>query len=896
MPSSNDIRATFLDYFARHGHTPVASSPLVPRNDPTLLFTNAGMVQFKNVFTGQERLPYSRAVSAQKCVRAGGKHNDLDNVGYTARHHTFFEMLGNFSFGDYFKPDAIELAWSLLTRDFGLPPEKLLVTVFSEDEDAAVLWRKIAGLADDRIIRIPTSDNFWRMGDTGPCGPCSEIFYDHGAQIPGGPPGSPDEDGDRFIEIWNLVFMQYEEGPPGTRVALPRPSIDTGMGLERFAAILQGVHDNYDTDTFRALIAASAEATGVPADGPHRISHRVVADHLRSTSFLIADGVLPSNEGRGYVLRRIMRRAMRHLHRMGAKEPVFYRLVPALVRQMGVAYPELGQAEALISGTLKLEETRFKTMLDRGLSLLDAELARVGESEDLPGDVAFKLYDTFGFPLDLTQDALRDQGRAVDLPGFEAAMAQQRARARAAWSGSGEAATENVWFDVRERVGSTEFLGYSTEHAEGSITALIVDGAPSDAAQTGDAVSVILNQTPFYAESGGQVGDTGRITGAGDLVIRVTDTQKKLSDLFVHIGIVESGTARVGASVVAEVDHTRRSAIRAHHSATHLLHEGLRRLLGPHVMQKGSLNAPDRLRFDVSQPRPVTPEELTAVEATVNARIRENSEVTTRLMTPEAAVAEGAMALFGEKYGDEVRVVAMGTGDPDKPAWSIELCGGTHVRRTGDIGLFRIVGETGVSAGVRRIEAVTGAAAEALMLENERRLLEVAGALRTSPAELPERVAALVEDRRRLERLVADLQTKLATGGGAADAEDVAGVKFAARNLGDVPARDLKGIAEAIGKQIESGVVALVSTADGKASVVVAVSPDLTSRISAVDLVRLASAAVGGRGGGGRPDLAQAGGPDAAAADEALGAVRAALAQYQPDWNREVTLAQKGTS
>jgi alanyl-tRNA synthetase len=878
MPSSNDIRATFLDYFARHGHTPVASSPLVPRNDPTLLFTNAGMVQFKNVFTGQERRPYARAVTAQKCVRAGGKHNDLDNVGYTARHHTFFEMLGNFSFGDYFKPDAIELAWSLLTRDFGLPPDRLLVTVYSEDEDAAALWRKIAGLSDDRIIRIATADNFWRMGDTGPCGPCSEIFYDHGAHIAGGPPGSPDEDGDRFIEIWNLVFMQYEEGPPGTRVALPRPSIDTGMGLERFAAILQGVHDNYDTDTFRALIAASAEVTGVPADGPYRISHRVVADHLRSTSFLIADGVMPSNEGRGYVLRRIMRRAMRHLHRMGAKEPVFYRLVPALVRQMGVAYPELGQAEALITGTLKLEESRFKTMLDRGLSLLDAELARVGDSDDLPGDVAFKLYDTFGFPLDLTQDALRDQGRAVDLAGFDAAMAQQRARARAAWSGSGEAATENVWFDVRERVGATEFLGYSTEHAEGSITALIVDGASSDAAQAGATVSVILNQTPFYAESGGQVGDTGRITGAGDLVIRVTDTQKKLTDLFVHVGIVESGTARVGASVVAEVDHTRRGAIRAHHSATHLLHEGLRRLLGPHVMQKGSLNAPDRLRFDVSQPRPVTPEELAAVEATVNARIRENTEVTTRLMTPEAAVAEGAMALFGEKYGDEVRVVAMGTGDPDKPAWSIELCGGTHVRRTGDIGLFRIVGETGVSAGVRRIEAVTGAAAEALMLENERRLLEVAGALRTSPAELPERVAALVEDRRRLERLVADLQTKLATGGGAAEAEDVAGVKFAARNLGDVPARDLKGIAEAIGKQIESGVVALVSTADGKASVVVAVSPDLTARFSAVDLVRAASAAVGGRGGGGRPDLAQAGGPDAAGADQALAQVRAALA------------------
>jgi alanyl-tRNA synthetase len=878
MPSSNDIRATFLDYFARHGHTPVASSPLVPRNDPTLLFTNAGMVQFKNVFTGQERRPYSRAASAQKCVRAGGKHNDLDNVGYTARHHTFFEMLGNFSFGDYFKPDAIELAWTLLTRDFALPKDRLLVTVYAEDDDAASLWRRIAGLPEDRIIRIATADNFWRMGDTGPCGPCSEIFYDHGPHIAGGPPGSADQDGDRFIEIWNLVFMQFEEGPPGTRVSLPRPSIDTGMGLERFAAILQGVHDNYDTDTFRALIAASAEATGVPADGAHRVSHRVIADHLRSTSFLIADGVLPGNEGRGYVLRRIMRRAMRHLHMMGARDPVFFRLVPALVRQMGAAYPELGQAEVLITETLRLEETRFKTMLDRGLTLLDAELARLGEAEALPGEVAFKLYDTFGFPLDLTQDALRDQGRAVDLPGFDAAMAQQRARARAAWSGSGEAATETVWFDVREQKGATEFLGYSTESAEAVIGALVVDGASVPVAEAGAAVAVILNQTPFYAESGGQVGDTGRITGAGGLVLRITDTQKKLGDLFVHSGVVEAGEARVGDAVVAEVDHTRRGAIRAHHSATHLLHEGLRRRLGTHVMQKGSLNAPDRLRFDVSQPRPVTAEELAAVEAEVNARIRENSEVTTRLMTPEAAVAEGAMALFGEKYGDEVRVVSMGVGDAARPAWSIELCGGTHVRRTGDIGLFRIVGETGVSAGVRRIEAVTGEAAEAWVLANERRLLEVAAALRTSPAEVPERVAALVEERRRLERVVADLQTKLATGGGAAEAEDVGGVRFAGRNLGDVPARDLKGLAEAILKQVASGVVALVSTAEGKASVVVAVSADLTGRFSAVELVRAASAAVGGRGGGGRPDLAQAGGPDGAGADAALAAVRGALA------------------
>jgi alanyl-tRNA synthetase len=875
MPSSNDIRATFLDFFTRHGHQPVASSPLVPRNDPTLLFTNAGMVQFKNVFTGQERRPYSRAVTAQKCVRAGGKHNDLDNVGYTARHHTFFEMLGNFSFGDYFKHDAIELAWTLITRDYGLPVEKLLVTVFSEDEEAAGLWRKIAGLSDDKIIRIPTSDNFWRMGDTGPCGPCSEIFYDHGPDIPGGPPGSPDEDGDRFIEIWNLVFMQFEEGPPGTRVPLPRPSIDTGMGLERISAILQGVHDNYDTDVFRALIAASAEATGQPADGPARTSHRVVADHLRSTSFLIADGVLPSNEGRGYVLRRIMRRAMRHLHMMGARDPVFYKLVPALVRQMGAAYPELGRAETLIAETLHLEETRFRSMLERGLSLLSDEILKVDEGAPLPGEVAFKLYDTYGFPLDLTQDALRESGRSVDVAGFDAAMADQRARARAAWSGSGEAATERVWFELREVLGGTEFLGYSTEQAEGEIRALIVGGASVTTAAAGTEAALILNQTPFYAESGGQVGDQGFVTADG-FRFRVTDTQKKLG-LFVHLGVVEEGEARIGMPVVASVDHARRSNIRAHHSATHLLHEALRRQLGTHVAQKGSLNAPDRLRFDVSHNKPMTPAELAAAEREVNVRVRENTEVTTRLMTPEAAVAEGAMALFGEKYGDEVRVVSMGRGDDAKTAWSIELCGGTHVRRTGDIGLFRIVGETGVSAGVRRVEAVTGVAAEALMAENDRRLLEVAAALKASPAEVPERVLALIEERRRLERQVSDLTRKLATGGSAAEVEDIGGIKLAARNVGDVPARELKGLAEAIGGQLGSGVVALVSTAEGKASIVVAVSADLTGRFSAVDLVRAASAAVGGKGGGGRPDLAQAGGPDAARAEDALAAVRAAL-------------------
>ncbi|WP_025318900.1 alanine--tRNA ligase [Granulibacter bethesdensis] len=879
MATSNDIRATFLNYFARNGHEVVDSSPLVPRNDPTLLFVNSGMVQFKNVFTGQERRPYSRATTSQKCVRAGGKHNDLDNVGYTARHHTFFEMLGNFSFGDYFKEQAITHAWNVVTREFGLPAEKLLVTVYQDDDDAARLWKSIAGLPEERIIRIASSDNFWRMGDTGPCGPCSEIFYDHGPSIPGGPPGSPDEDGDRFIEIWNLVFMQYEEGPPGTRVNLPRPSIDTGMGLERLAAVLQGKHDNYDTDTLRALIVASAEATGQDPDGPHKTSHRVVADHLRSTSFLMADGVLPSNEGRGYVLRRIMRRAMRHAHLMGMTEPLLYRLVPALVRQMGAAYGELVQAQSLITETLRLEETRFKAMLDRGLAMLSDEVGKLGEGQTLSGDVAFKLYDTYGFPLDLTQDALREQGRAVDVAGFDAAMTEQRRRARAAWSGSGDAAQEGVWFEIRDRVGGTEFLGYSTEKAEAEIIALVANGALTETAPAGTEVAVVLNQTPFYGESGGQVGDTGIITGPNGLRIIISDTQKKLGDVFVHLGRVESGLAQIGQPVEVVVDHQRRSAIRAHHSATHLLHEALRRRLGTHVAQKGSLNAPDRLRFDVSQPTPITRDDLAVVEAEVNALIRQNSPVNTRLMTPEQAVAEGAMALFGEKYGDEVRVVSMGAPvEEGKPAYSIELCGGTHVGRTGDIGLFRITGESAVSAGVRRIEAVTGEAALAQIAEAERRLQETASLLRVAPGDVTTRVASLLEERKKLEAQLADAQRKLATGGAADKVEEVGGVKLAARNLGDVAPKELKGLAEAIARQLESGVVALVSTAEGKASVVVGVTADLTSRFDAVTLVRAASAAVGGKGGGGRPDMAQAGGPDAAQADAALQAVRDAMA------------------
>ncbi len=874
MPSSNDIRAAFIEFFVRNGHQHVSSSSLVPRNDPTLLFTNSGMVQFKNVFTGQEKRPYKTATTAQKCVRAGGKHNDLDNVGYTARHHTFFEMLGNFSFGDYFKDVAIENAWKLLTKDFGIDGNKLLVTVFSEDDDAATLWRKIAGLPDHRIIRINSSDNFWRMGDTGPCGPCSEIFYDHGPTVAGGPPGSAEENGDRFIEIWNLVFMQFEEDPPGTRTALPRPSIDTGMGFERFVAVMQGHHNNYDIDMMRALVVASAEVTGLPPDGAFQTSHRVVADHLRSTSFLIADGVLPARDGRGYVLRRIMRRAMRHLHMMGTREASFHRLVPALVRQMGAAYPELTRAEPLIIETMRLEEDRFKAMLERGLGLLEEETSRLGSGDLLPGSVAFKLYDTFGFPLDLTQDALREQGRGVDTAGFDVAMQEQRVRARAAWAGSGESATERVWFDVRERTGSTEFLGYATEKAEGKVISLVVNGGELSSAGPSQAVAIILNQTPFYAESGGQVGDSGEISGPDGLLIQITDTKKRMGDVTVHYGTVLSGRIDVGAAVLAVVDHSRRSAIRSHHSATHLLHAALREQLGSHVAQKGSLNATDRLRFDVSQPTPISRDILDAVEVAVNERIRENSVVTTRLMTPDAAVAEGAMALFGEKYGDEVRVVSMGGATNAQTPFSVELCGGTHVHRTGDIGLFKIVSEGAVSAGVRRVEAVAGASAIELSIAVDRRLAAVSDLVRSGSNDVVQRIEQLVDERKRLERQVSELQRKLVTGSHAADVQQIGSFKLLAQILSDIPGKELKTVAEGLLVRIGSGVVALASTADNKVSVAVAVSHDVIEYINAVDLVRAASAAVGGKGGGGKPEFAQGGGPNYESASAALEAVK----------------------
>ena len=891
MQTVSEIRTAFLDFFAREGHEVVSSSPLVPLNDPTLLFTNAGMVQFKNVFTGAEKRDYSRATTSQKCVRAGGKHNDLENVGYTARHHTFFEMLGNFSFGDYFKETAIEHAWNLITRDYGLNKDRLLVTVYAEDDEAAVLWKKVAGLGDDRIIRIPTSDNFWAMGDTGPCGPCSEIFYDHGDHIPGGPPGSPDEDGDRFIEIWNLVFMQYEQVSKEERINLPRPSIDTGMGLERISAVMQGQHDNYDIDLMRALIEASAEASSVDADGPHKVSHRVIADHLRASSFLIADGVLPSNEGRGYVLRRIMRRAMRHAHIIGCKDPLMWRLVPALVRQMGDAFTELHRAESLISETLKLEETRFKETLDRGLRQLEDATATLGDGADLPGEVAFKLYDTYGFPLDLTQDILRGQGRQVEQAGFDSAMAAQRAAARAAWSGSGDSATDSLWFDMRQRVGASEFFGYSTEVAEGQIVALVAEGVEREAMDAGE-VSVVVNQSPFYGESGGQMGDAGMITSSTGALVEVTDTQKRLGDLIVHRGVLREGRLAVGDSVELKVDGDRRSRLRANHSATHLLHEALRRHLGDHVTQKGSQVAADRLRFDFSHPRAVDRETLKNVEAEVNARIRGNSGVATTLMDPESAIEAGAMALFGEKYGDEVRVVTMGGGEGagTKSAYSVELCGGTHVSRTGDIAVFRVLTEAAVASGVRRIEAVTGIGALDYFDSRDSLLEKAAAPLRTSLDQLPDRVAALVEERRRLEREVQDLRRKLASGAGesaSAGSREIGGVRFAGRFLEGVPARELKSMVDGLKTEIGSGVVAIAASDDGKASLVVGVTNDLVGRISAVELVRAGSPSLGGKGGGGRADMAQAGGPNADGAAAALEAVEAALA--------EVSLSESGS-
>ncbi|RIV89130.1 alanine--tRNA ligase [Aurantiacibacter zhengii] len=884
MTSTNDIRRTFLDFFAANDHQIVPSAPLVPYNDPSLMFVNAGMVPFKNVFTGVETPPAPRATSSQKCVRAGGKHNDLDNVGYTARHLTFFEMLGNFSFGDYFKERAIELAWTMVTKEFGLDPRRLTATVYHTDDEAFDLWKRIAGLPEDRIIRIPTKDNFWAMGSDGPCGPCSEIFWDHGPDVAGGPPGSPDEDGDRFVEIWNLVFMQHLQEADEITGNLPRPSIDTGMGLERISTVLQGVHNVFETDTFKTIIAASEDLSGARAEDSALASHRVIADHLRSTSFLIADGVLPSNEGRGYVLRRIMRRAMRHAHLLGADKPLMHRLVPTLVGEMGQAYPDLGRAQALITEVLEREESRFRQTLEKGLRLLDEEAGSLEEGDSLPGETAFKLYDTYGFPYDLTEDALRSRGVGVDREGFDAAMAQQKAAARAAWKGSGASADGEHWFDIAEREGATEFTGYASTEGEGRVVALVVDGKEVDRADSGQDVTVLTNQTPFYGESGGQTGDAGKITGDGRLEIDVSDTSKPLGRLHAHHGTIRSGTISVGDTVHLAIDAGRRDRIRANHSATHLVHAALRNHLGEHVTQKGSLVAEDRLRFDFSHPKPIAPAELAAIEAEVNAEIRANEDVRTQLMSPDDAIEAGAMALFGEKYGDEVRVLSIGRSDWQGSGrnYSVELCGGTHVRATGDIGLFRIISESAVSSGVRRIEALTGEAAREWVVRREDALKSVAATLKTAPDEVEARVAALVDERKALERELAEAKKQLALGGGGGAApkadEEIAGVKFSGQVLLGMDPKELRGLLDEAKRRMGSGVAAICAVNDGKAAFAVGVTDDLVDRISAVELVRAGVEALGGKGGGGRPDMAQGGGPDGDNADAALAAVRDALA------------------
>jgi len=885
MSSLNQIRSHFLDYFAADGHEKVQSAPLVPQNDPTLLFVNAGMVPFKNVFTGQETRAYKRAASAQKCVRAGGKHNDLDNVGYTARHHTFFEMMGNFSFGDYFKEHAIERAWNLVTKEFGIPADRLMATVYIDDDEAFDLWKKIAGLPESRITRIAGSDNFWSMGDTGPCGPCTEIFYDHGDHIWGGPPGTPEEDGDRWVEIWNLVFMQYEQQADGSRSLLPKPSIDTGMGLERVAAVLQGVHSNYETDLFRALISASEHETNTAAEGDRAPSHRVIADHLRSSSFLIADGVTPSNEGRGYVLRRIMRRAMRHAHLLGAADPLMHRLVPTLVAEMGEAYPELRRAEAFITDTLKQEEIRFRTTLGRGMGLLEDAARDLGEGGVLSGQTAFTLYDTFGFPLDLTQDEARRRGFTVDTDAFDAAMNEQKARSREHWTGSGQTASTGEWLALRERLGPTVFTGYDAVEGSGEVLAIVRDGAPVDQLEPGETAEVLFDQTPFYGEGGGQAGDRGEIewTDAHGQQgsATVLDVQKHAGDLFAHRIEVTSGTLAIGARAQLRAAPDARLTTRANHSAAHLLHKALANVLGGHVAQKGQLVDADRLRFDFSHNAPVTEDELARMEDEVNAVIRQNLPAETKLMAPEAAIEAGAVALFGEKYGDEVRVLTLGRSLTEDKPYSVELCGGTHVARTGDIALFKIVSETGIAAGVRRIEALTGEAARQYLLAQAGVAKRLAQGFKVQPADVPARVEALSGSVRTLEKQVAELKKQLALGGGGsanAAPEEINSVKLIARVLDGVDGKGLRGVAEDFRKQVGSGVVALIGVTEGKAAITVAVTSDMTGRVNAAELARVAVIAMGGQGAGGKPDFAQGGAPDGSKAEDGLAAVRAALA------------------
>lgn len=881
MTTTNDIRRSFLEYFGGNGHEIVPSSPLIPHNDPTLMFVNAGMVPFKNIFTGAETSAYATAASSQKCVRAGGKHNDLDNVGYTARHHTFFEMLGNFSFGDYFKEQAIYRAWELITGEWGVDPDRLTATVYHTDDEAFDLWRKISGLPEDRIIRIATNDNFWSMGDTGPCGPCSEIFYDHGDHIAGGPPGSPDEDGDRFVEIWNLVFMQYDQQAGGERIDLPSPSIDTGMGLERIAAVMQGTHDNYEIDLFKTLIAESGSLTGTATTGDNQASHRVIADHLRAASFLVADGVLPANEGRGYVLRRIMRRAMRHAHLLGAKDPLMHRMVGSLTGEMGNAFPELIRAKPLIEETLLREETSFRRTLANGLKLLDAEIADMSEGDTLSGETAFKLYDTYGFPYDLTEDALRARSLGVDRTGFDAAMEQQKAAARAAWKGSGDQASETVWFDIAEQHGGTEFTGYTAEEGEGVVVALVKDGGEIPDAKAGDDIIILTNQTPFYGESGGQMGDAGMVSGADGFHATVSDTSKPLGRLHAHHAHIEKGSIAVGDTIHLEVEGSRRTQLRANHSATHLLHKALRDHLGDHVTQKGSLVAPDRLRFDFSHVSALTDAEIKAVEADVNAQIRGNSPVVTRLMSPDEAVAAGALALFGEKYGDEVRVLSM--GQEAGTDYSVELCGGTHVQALGDIGLMVIIAESAVSSGVRRIEALTGEAARLWLAERDNKLKSIASVLKSSPEEAAERVAALVEERKKLDRELTEAKKALALagdGGGSAEAEveTVGDVAFSGQVINGLNPKELRGLIDEAKKKLTSGIAVLVAVNDGRAAVAVGVTDDLTGSYNAVELVQAGVAAVDGKGGGGRPDMAQGGGPDGSKAEQAIAEIRSKIA------------------
>ncbi|MEE2694327.1 MAG: alanine--tRNA ligase [Pseudomonadota bacterium] len=879
MASTKDIRSTFLNFFEENGHTILPSSPLVPHNDPTLLFTNAGMVQFKNIFTGSEERTTSRATTSQKCVRAGGKHNDLDNVGYTARHHTFFEMLGNFSFGDYFKEQAILLAWKLVNGVFELPADRLLVTVYHTDDEAFNLWRTISGLPAERIIRIDTNDNFWAMGDTGPCGPCSEIFYDHGDNIPGGPPGSSDQDGDRFVEIWNLVFMQFDQKSDGTRTALPNPAIDTGMGLERIAAILQGVHDNYETDLFENLINESKEKSSTQSLTEFSASHRVIADHLRAASFLVADGVMPSNEGRGYVLRRIMRRAMRHAHLMGVSEPLMWKLVPTLVQEMSDAFPELLRAQSLISETLKLEETRFRETLGRGMRLLEEATGKLRSDQELPGEIAFQLYDTYGFPLDLTEDALRQQGRTVNRAEFNRAMDKQRALAKSNWSGSGDQATEQMWFDLKQMHGATEFLGYTTTSAEATVLAVISDQKIVDVAAALAPVMVLVNQTPFYGESGGQVGDTGTISGPRGLQIVITKTVRKAEDLVIHIGTIRAGTLSPGSSINMQVNPENRNAARRNHSATHLLHAALRNHLGDHVAQKGSLVSPERLRFDLSHPKPISPDELQEIQLEVNREILRNSPVQTLSMTPDQAISGGALALFGEKYGTEVRVVTI--GHEREGAYSKELCGGTHVQRTGDIGSMFISNETAVGSGIRRIEAVTGLQAIELFQQKDALLRQTAEALRVGTSDIDERVHSLLDEKRKLEKeLAAARQAGLGSGSDGnpeSKPKRIGEIDFLAQQIDGVPPKELRGLADQMKHKIGSGVVALLSVTDGKVGLVVGVTEDLTTRYNAVELVRRGATILGGQGGGGRPDLAQAGGSNIEATGKTLEALEQLL-------------------